>query len=94
MAHKKAGGSTALGRDSVSKRLGVKVFGGQKVKAGGIIVKQKGNKFHAGQNVMQGRDFSLFSTIEGIVKFTTRKLPKFTGNFKETKFVNVMPLEK
>ena len=62
MAHKKAGGSTKNGRDSESKRLGVKLFGGQAAKAGAIIVRQRGTRFHAGENVKIGRDHTLFAT--------------------------------
>ena len=69
MAHKKAGGSSRNGRDSESKRLGVKLFGGQKVKAGGIIVRQRGTKFHNGVNVGCGRDHTLFALTDGVVKF-------------------------
>lgn len=69
MASKKAAGSTKNGRDSKSKRLGVKRFGGQTVKPGMILVRQRGTKFHAGQNVKLGRDFTIFSLIEGEVKF-------------------------
>ncbi len=69
MASKKAAGSTKNGRDSKSKRLGVKRFGGQAVKPGMILVRQRGTKFHAGQNVKLGRDFTIFSLIEGEVKF-------------------------
>ena len=72
MAHKKAGGSTRNGRDSESKRLGVKRFGGQEVKAGNIIVRQRGTRFHAGENVGLGRDHTLFATADGTVKFLTR----------------------
>jgi large subunit ribosomal protein L27 len=72
MAHKKAGGSTRNGRDSESKRLGVKVFGGQTVKAGNIIVRQRGTRFHAGDNVRVGRDHTLFATADGKVEFLTR----------------------
>ncbi|MDR0677675.1 MAG: 50S ribosomal protein L27 [Holosporaceae bacterium] len=70
MATKKAGGSSKNGRDSESKRLGVKRFGGQSVFAGGIIVRQRGTKIKAGQNVGIGRDHTLFATISGIVKFS------------------------
>lgn len=94
MAHKKAGGSTALGRDSVSKRLGVKVYGGQKIKAGGIIVRQRGTKFHPGKNVKIGKDDTLFATIDGVVQFYSQKLKKYSGNLKNTKIVNVLPLQK
>lgn len=72
MAHKKAGGSTRNGRDSESKRLGVKIFGNQVVKAGNIIVRQRGTKFHAGPNVGIGRDHTLFATADGTVKFETK----------------------
>jgi large subunit ribosomal protein L27 len=75
MAHKKAGGSTRNGRDSESKRLGVKVFGGQKINAGGIIVRQRGTKMHAGDNVGIGKDHTLFATADGVVEFV-KKGPK------------------
>jgi len=69
VAHKKGGGSTRLGRDSQSKRLGVKRFGGQQVHAGTILVRQRGTRIHAGNNVGVGRDHTLFALINGIVKF-------------------------
>ena len=69
MAHKKAGGSTRNGRDSESKRLGLKKFGGEAVLAGNIIVRQRGTKFHPGANVGCGRDHTLFATADGFVKF-------------------------
>ena len=69
MAHKKGGGSTKNGRDSKSKRLGVKVYGGQAIKAGAIIIRQRGTKVHAGPNVRVGRDHTLFALENGIVKF-------------------------
>jgi large subunit ribosomal protein L27 len=69
MAHKKAGGSSRNGRDSESKRLGVKRYGGQLVTAGNIIVRQRGSQFHPGDNVGMGRDYTLFALIEGNVKF-------------------------
>ena len=72
MAHKKAGGSTRNGRDSESKRLGVKVFGGQKINAGGIIVRQRGTKMHAGDNVGIGKDHTLFATAAGVVEFVQK----------------------
>ncbi len=72
MAHKKAGGSTRNGRDSESKRLGVKRFGGETVKAGNIIVRQRGTRFHAGDNVRVGKDHTLFATAEGKVEFVVR----------------------
>ena len=72
MAHKKAGGSTRNGRDSESKRLGVKRFGGESVLAGNIIVRQRGTKFHAGVNVGIGRDHTLFALSDGKVKFEVK----------------------
>lgn len=75
MAHKKAGGSSRNGRDSESKRLGVKIFGGQQVVAGNIIVRQRGTRFHPGVNVGIGRDHTLFAKKDGQVRFA-RKGPK------------------
>lgn len=72
MAQKKGGGSTRNGRDSKPKMLGVKVFGGQVVSAGSIIVRQRGTKFHAGTNVGMGKDHTLFALIDGQVSFTTK----------------------
>ena len=72
MAHKKAGGSTRNGRDSESKRLGVKLFGGQAAKAGNILVRQRGTRFHAGANVKVGRDHTLFATADGVVTFEVK----------------------
>jgi len=72
MAHKKAGGSTRNGRDSVSKRLGVKRFGGEAVLAGNILVRQRGTRFHAGDNVGIGKDHTLFATADGNVEFVVR----------------------
>ena len=72
MAHKKAGGSTRNGRDSESKRLGVKRFGGESVLAGNILVRQRGTRFHAGDNVGIGKDHTLFAKASGVVKFESR----------------------
>jgi large subunit ribosomal protein L27 len=72
MAHKKGGGTTRNGRDSESKRLGVKVYGGQAINAGGIIVRQRGTRMHPGENVGMGKDHTLFALIDGKVKFTTK----------------------
>ncbi|PIR07372.1 MAG: 50S ribosomal protein L27 [Candidatus Komeilibacteria bacterium CG11_big_fil_rev_8_21_14_0_20_36_20] len=94
MAHKKAGGSTSLGRDSQSKRLGVKLFAGQKTKAGVILVRQRGTKFHPGLNVQKGNDDTLFAKIAGVVKFRQLKKRKFDGSLKNTKFVDVVPDKK
>jgi large subunit ribosomal protein L27 len=69
MAHKKGQGSVKNGRDSVSKRLGVKVFGSQTINAGGIIIRQRGTKFHPGRNVGLGRDYTIFAMVEGTVRF-------------------------
>lgn len=84
MAHKKAAGSTRNGRDSESKRLGVKKFGGEKVLAGNILIRQRGTKYHAGVNVGLGRDHTLYAKADGAVKFQ-RKGPK------NRMFVNVVP---
>jgi len=91
MAHKKAGGSTALGRDSISKRLGVKVSDGEFVQAGEILVRQRGTKFHIGKNVKYGKDWTIYAAKEGTVKFFRKKLPKFNGKLKWTKIVEVIP---
>jgi len=72
MAHKKAGGSSRNGRDSQAKRLGVKVFGGQAIGAGAIILRQRGTQFHAGDNVGMGRDHTLFSRVNGKVRFDVK----------------------
>jgi large subunit ribosomal protein L27 len=84
MAHKKAGGSSRNGRDSQAKRLGVKVFGGQEIAAGGIIVRQRGTKFHPGTNVGIGRDHTLFALTNGMVTFAVQG-----ENSRQT--VNVLP---
>jgi len=76
MAHKKAGGSTRNGRDSQSKRLGVKRFGGESVIAGNILVRQRGTKFHPGTNVGIGRDHTLFALIDGVVRFVVKGAKK------------------
>jgi len=76
MAHKKAGGSTRNGRDSNPKYLGVKRYGGEPVLAGNILVRQRGTRFHAGENVGIGRDHTLFALAEGKVKYQQRGLPK------------------
>ena len=82
MAHKKAGGSSRTGRDSESKRLGVKLFGGQQVRAGSIIVRQRGTRFHNGVNVGCGRDHTLFALKDGMVRFEVKgpKNRKFVSN--------------
>ena len=84
MAHKKGGGSTRNGRDSQAKRLGVKVFGNAMINAGGIIVRQRGTKFHAGDNVGIGRDHTLYALVDGVVTFEVK-------GPKNNQFVNVVP---
>jgi large subunit ribosomal protein L27 len=83
MAHKKGGGSSRNGRDSESKRLGVKVYGGEYVIPGNIIVRQKGTKFHPGINVGMGRDYTLFAKVEGIVTFETKRGVKHVSVYPE-----------
>ncbi|KAA9132549.1 50S ribosomal protein L27 [Marinihelvus fidelis] len=86
MAHKKAGGSTRNGRDSNPKFLGVKKYGGENVLAGNIVVRQRGTRFKAGDNVGVGRDHTLFALVDGKVKFEDKGLPK-------RKYVSVEPVE-
>ena len=83
MAHKKAGGSSRNGRDSAGRRLGVKKFGGESVIPGNILVRQRGTKFHAGENVGMGKDHTLFATAEGQVSFTRKR--------GDRAFVSVLP---
>jgi large subunit ribosomal protein L27 len=89
MAHRKAGGSTSLGRDSISKRLGVKIFGSQKVKSGNIIIRQRGTKFYPGKNVKRGEDDTLYASKDGVVKFLTKKVRNYTGKLVSRRFVSV-----
>jgi large subunit ribosomal protein L27 len=86
MAHKKAGGSTRNGRDSEAKRLGVKVFGGETIPAGSIIIRQRGTRVHPGKFVGMGRDHTLFALVDGTVQF-------HSGGRSNRNFVSVMPLE-
>ena len=90
MAHKKAGGSTALGRDSQSQRLGIKLFGGQIAKVGSILVRQRGTKWHPGKNVRIGSDDTLYAVVVGSVKFTAKKVRGFDGNLHQRRFVHVL----
>ncbi len=90
MAHKKAGGSTALGRDSHGKRLGVKLTEGAVAQAGSIIIRQRGTKYVPGKNVKIGGDDTLFSLANGFVHFTRRTLKKFDGSLKQRTVVNVL----
>lgn len=89
MAHKKAGGSSALGRDSRPKYLGVKKFGGEYANAGNILVRQRGSRFQPGENVMKGKDDTLFATSAGIVKFSVKKKRQFSGALKKVRVVSV-----
>lgn len=88
MAHKKAGGSSRNGRDSIGQRRGVKRFGGQKVVAGNILVRQLGTRFHPGTNVGLGKDYTLFALLDGVVKFE-----KYVRNKKVKTRVSVVPAE-
>ena len=90
MAKKKAGGSTSLGRDSQSKRLGVKKYDGEVVKAGNILIRQRGNKYFPGLNVGQGKDDTLFATSDGFVKFKDKKFKKFNGKLRKAKVIEVL----
>jgi len=90
MAHTKAAGSTRLGRESASQRLGIKLFDGQAVKAGFVLARQRGTKWVPGKNVKKGNDDTLYATSSGIVKFTTKKLKRFDGNRKIVKVINIV----
>lgn len=92
MAHTKAGGSTRNGRDSNAQRLGVKLFGGQVAKAGEIIVRQRGTKWEPGLNVAVGKDDTIYAKINGIVKYSQKRLRKFTNHKKRKTVVNIEPL--
>lgn len=85
MAHKKAAGSTSNGRDSQAKRLGVKLFGGQVARAGNIIIRQRGTKYHPGKNVGMGKDHTIFALVDGKVEFSQKQMKKYDGRiFKDT----------
>lgn len=90
MAHTKAVGSTRLGRDSISKRLGVKLHDGEVARAGNILVKQRGNRVWPGKNVKKGGDDTLYALKNGEVKFTTKIKMDFTGHKKAVKVINVL----
>ena len=90
MAHKKAGGSTSNVRDSQAKRRGVKLFGGQAVRAGGIIVRQKGTKFRPGKNTYLGKDWTLHARIDGVVAFSQKQFPKFNERKEKCTVVHVL----
>lgn len=91
MAHRKAGGSTRLGRDSASKRLGVKIHDGQAIKSGQIIIRQRGTKYHLGKNVRIGKDDTIYAIIDGVVAFSSKQRRRFDGSLRKTKFVSVLP---
>ena len=90
MAHKKAGGSTSNNRESQSKRLGVKLYDGEFAKAGNILVRQRGSKIRAGQNVLAGKDDTLFAKVSGLVKFTSKKIKKFHGGIELARYVSIV----
>jgi len=94
MSHKKAGGSTSLGRDSQAQRLGTKLYAGQFAKIGSIIVRQRGTKIRPGQNVKRANDDSLFAIASGLVKFSQKKVRKFNGVLAWAKFANVISVKK
>lgn len=89
MAHTKSGGSTALGRDSQSKRLGVKLFAGQKAKAGDILVRQRGSYYLAGVNVRRGGDDTLFAIAPGLIRFVTKTKIRYDGRRVRRRYVSV-----
>lgn len=91
MSHKKAGGSTRLGRDSNPQYLGVKVGDGERVKAGEVLIRQRGTKIHPGKNVKRGKDDTIYAALSGFAKFTQRKRIRFDGTLKLAKFVNIIP---
>jgi len=89
MAHTKAAGSTRLGRESHSKRLGVKLFDGEKVKVGDVIIRQRGTKWLSGENVGRGNDDTLYALKTGNIKFITKKIKRFNGSKRVAKIVKV-----
>ena len=91
MAHTKATGSTKLGRDSASKRLGVKLYAGERARTGSVIVRQRGTKFYAGKNVKKGSDDTLYATSKGTIAFRYRPKKSFTGKRRLIKIVDVLP---
>lgn len=95
MAHKKAGGSSKNGRDSQAKRLGVKLFGGEFAKAGNIIIRQRGTKFLAGENVRLGKDYTIFAIVDGQVTFQQKRVVKFDRHAQTQMSVSVkaIPVE-
>lgn len=94
MAHTKSGGSTKLGRDSISKRLGVKVNDNEAVHRGGIIIRQRGSHYRAGKNVERGGDDTLYARVDGVVSFSNKKRTRFDGSSRTAKVVSVIPPAK
>jgi large subunit ribosomal protein L27 len=90
MAHKKAAGSVKNGRDSISKRLGVKVFGSETVRPGQILVRQRGTKFHAGVGVKRTSDDTLIATVDGVLEFLKKKVLAFNGNLHKRTYLNIV----
>ncbi len=90
MSHTKAGGSSKNGRDSQSKRLGVKLYGGQEVKTGDIVLRQRGTKYQPGTGVATGKDFTIFATQSGLVQFAQKRKTTFTGAKQRKTVVNVV----
>ena len=90
MAHKKAGGSSKNGRDSNAKRHGVKRYAGEKVLSGAVLVRQKGTRWHAGENVGVGRDFTLFAMTDGVVKFSKKRREKFDRARKVDTLIHIV----
>jgi len=91
MAHTKSAGSTKLGRDSNPKRLGIKKSEGQAVNPGNVLIRQRGTKWHSGLNTSRGRDDTIFSLIDGTVKFSKKRKKTFTGKIKKISVINVIP---
>jgi len=94
MAHTQPGGSTKLGRDSRSKRLGVKIHDGQEAKIGQIVIRQRGSKYLVGRNIKKGADDTLFASRDGVVRFTTKNKKGFNGRTRTAKVVSVLSLGK
>ena len=90
MAHTKSQGSTTNGRDSNPQMLGVKTYGGQQVHAGAVLIRQRGTKYHPGENVGKGKDDTLFALKQGVVQFREKQVVAFTGNKKVRMFVSVV----
>ncbi len=93
MAHKKAAGSTSLGRDSQGQRLGVKISDGDRALAGQIIVRQRGTKIHPGAGVKKGKDDTIYAGIDGMVKFSKKMRTNFTGALKRATYANVFEVK-